>query len=641
MQLPLGTLLQGGKYRIIEKIGQGGFGVTYKAEDTPLERIVAIKEFFFAANCERQTGTNQVTFSANNSELVTKLKRKFLNEAKRLAKFNHNSIVSIFDVFEENGTAYFSMEYIKSGSLEDLVRKSGKLSESKALAYIQQLGEVLHYLHNRKTCHLDIKPANVLLDENGRIKLIDFGLSKQYEVNSAHTTTLLAVSKGYAPIEQYSQGGISNFSPSADIYSLGATLYFLLKGEAPPEAIHLAYNVLPKIKNVSDVTNAAILYAMKANSKQRPQTVTEWLAGFDKPGMAHHQSAIKKKSALTSFEINQPIEDTEILQTKSLNYDDVKDFSDGLAGVMPKGICGFSSGKCGFIDKFGKQVIPCIYDNTWGFNEGLASVEQNGKWGCINKSGNIIIPIVYDMVDIFHEGLANIKQNGKYGFIDKSGKHVIPVVYDYAGIFSEGLAWVRNEQWICIDKTGKKVIPSGFSMAGYFREGLAVAKKGNYSLFDLVRLRPLDGKWGFINKLGKNVIPYDYDEAAGFQEGLASVEQNGKYGFIDKTGQLVINFLYNDAKDFSEGVASVEQNGKWGFINKTGQQMIPIIYDKTSDFSEGLAWVSQSGKYGFIDKRGLQVIPFLYDNAKIFREGLAGVKQNGKWGFIDKTGKGI
>jgi serine/threonine protein kinase len=317
MQLPSETLLQGGKYRIIEKIGQGGFGITYKAEDTLLERIVAIKEFFFASNCERQASTNQVTFSANNSDLVTKLKRKFLNEAKRLAKFTHNSIVSIHDVFEENGTAYFSMEYIKSGSLDDLVRKSGKLSELEAMVYIQQLAEVLHYLHSRKTCHLDIKPANVLLDENGRIKLIDFGLSKQYEINMAHTTTLLAVSKGYAPIEQYSQGGISNFSPSADIYSLGATLYFLLKGEAPPEAIHLAYNVLPKIKNVSDVTNAAILHAMKANSKERPQSVTEWLAGFDKPALKPTLSVQKKKTApIPHTIIVQPTIETEVFYQK-------------------------------------------------------------------------------------------------------------------------------------------------------------------------------------------------------------------------------------------------------------------------------------------------------------------------------------
>jgi len=636
MQLPSETLLQGGKYRIIEKIGQGGFGVTYKAEDTALERMVAIKEFFFAANCERQTGTNQVTFSANNSELVTKLKHKFLNEAKRLAKFTHNSIVSIYDVFEENGTAYFSMEYIKSGSLDDLVRKSGELSESKALTYIQQLGEVLHYLHSRQTCHLDIKPANVLLDENGRIKLIDFGLSKQYEINTAHTTTLLAVSKGYAPIEQYSQGGISDFSPTADIYSLGATLYFLLKGEAPPEAIQLVVSKLPEIKNVSDATNTAIQYAMKANSKERPQSVTEWLAKFDKPGMEPPQSAKKKKPALTSAEIKQPIEETEIL-----------------------------------------QPIAFVYDNIGGFREGLASVEQNGKWGCINKSGNIVIPIVYDQVGGFYEGLAYIKLNGKYGFIDKSGKHVIPVVYDHPSTFSEGLARVElNGKYVFIDKTGKQVIPSGFIWAGYFQEGLAMVVQKKYSLFNSVRLWPLDGsKYGFIDKSGKHVIPYNYDHASGFSEGLACVKLNGKYGFIDKSGQEIIAFRNDNTSDFSEGLAGVEHNAKCGFIDKTGQQMIPFIYEEASDFSEGLARVKLNGKYGFIDKRGQpvipliyegaysfseglarvelnrkygfidkrgqQVIPFIYDDSKIFSEGLAWVKQNEKWGFIDKMGKGI
>lgn len=453
MQLPSETLLQGGKYRIIEKIGQGGFGITYKAEDTLLDRKVAIKEFFYVANCERQTGTNHVTFSANNSELVTKLKRKFLNEAKRLAKFNHNSIVSIYDVFEENGTAYFAMEYIKSGSLDDLVCKSGRLLESKALEYMRQMGEVLHYLHTRQTCHLDIKPTNILLDETGRIKLIDFGLSKQYEVNSAHTTTLLAVSKGYAPIEQYSQGGISDFSPTADIYSLGATLYFLLKGEAPPEAIQLVGSVLPEINNVSDVTNAAIQHAMKAISKERPQSVTEWLAEIE-IGKNTNSKLTASESDENTLIITS--ENANILQIER-NYEYTDDFIEDLALVK-------FNNKWGFINRRRQEVISLKYDGAWSFCDGLAKVRINEKYGFIDKTGKVIIPLIYDSLGSFREGFAYIREGDKYGYINKYGKKIIEPKFNNAYDFHEGRAKVEDES-----NTYAYIDTNGSLITGYYR----------------------------------------------------------------------------------------------------------------------------------------------------------------------------
>lgn len=277
MHLLPNTYLHNNKYRIVSTISQGGFGITYKAEDLALGRIVAIKEFFFSNHCARKPESNELISSSFDMELVSKLKARFIEEARRLAKLNHQNIVAIHDVFEENDTAYFVMEYIEGGSLEDLVKREGRVSTLKAIDFIKQIGSALSYLHKRKICHLDIKPANILLDENGTIKLIDFGVSKQYDDEDNHTTTFLAVSKGYAPLEQYSKNGVKVFQPASDIYALGATLYFLLSGQQPLEASTLVTTPLPCIINVPDAVNQTISKAMSVKFIDRQQTVNEFI----------------------------------------------------------------------------------------------------------------------------------------------------------------------------------------------------------------------------------------------------------------------------------------------------------------------------------------------------------------------------
>ena len=216
-----GTLLKSGDYRIERVLGQGGFGITYLATQVGLDRQVAIKEFFMKEYCERDSDTSQVSMGSSGSkELVSKFKVKFIKEAKTIAGLNHPNIIRIHDIFEENGTAYYVMEYHGNGSLSELLNSKGKLSEIESLRYIRQIADALSYIHENKMNHLDVKPGNVLLDNKGNAVLIDFGLSKRYDEEGNQTsTTPVGISHGYAPMEQYKKGGVGIFSPSTDIYS--------------------------------------------------------------------------------------------------------------------------------------------------------------------------------------------------------------------------------------------------------------------------------------------------------------------------------------------------------------------------------------------------------------------------------------
>ena len=165
MCLSPGAMLQGGKYRIESILGQGGFGITYLATQVSLGRKVAIKEFFMKEHCNRDADTSHVSVpSIGSRELVEKFKVKFMKEAQMISEYRHPNIVNIHDVFEENGTAYYVMEYHDGGSLSSL---DLPLSVEQASGYIRQIESALSVLHENKTMHLDIKPSNVLLDKSG------------------------------------------------------------------------------------------------------------------------------------------------------------------------------------------------------------------------------------------------------------------------------------------------------------------------------------------------------------------------------------------------------------------------------------------------------------------------------------------
>lgn len=282
MNLQPNTLLQGGKYRIEKVLGQGGFGITYLGLQTGLERKVTIKEFFMKEYCNRNEATSDVSIGSQGSyELVERFRAKFIKEARLIAAIDNPHIVRIHDIFEENETAYYVMEYIDGGSLKNLVTQQGALTENEALGYIRQAAEALNYIHSQKILHLDIKPANILLRHGKEIVLIDFGISKRYDKDGGQTsTTPIGISKGYAPMEQYS--GVDNFTPCTDIYSLGATLYYLLTGLVPPEANEVNDNGLPALPaTISSTTRQVIEQAMQPRRKDRPQSIDDFLKSLN------------------------------------------------------------------------------------------------------------------------------------------------------------------------------------------------------------------------------------------------------------------------------------------------------------------------------------------------------------------------
>ena len=306
--LSAGTTLQHGKYRIISTLGQGGFGITYLAENTMLEGKVAIKEFFYKEYCDRDADTRHVTVpTSGNREIVERFKQKFIKEARTIFSLNHPNIVRILDVFEENGTAYYVMDYIEGESLGDMVKRRGAIPEAEALGYVKDAASALEYIHSKNINHLDIKPSNLVLrHDDGKVLVIDFGVAKQYDAVTSEgtTTTPVGISHGYSPAEQYRKNGVQAFSPQSDVYALAATLFKLLTGNTPPEAMEIQDEGLPvaelQEKQISRPVISAIAMAMKGRH-ERTQSVTEFVSNLSR-GCIEESEWTEVFSALTESE---------------------------------------------------------------------------------------------------------------------------------------------------------------------------------------------------------------------------------------------------------------------------------------------------------------------------------------------------
>lgn len=278
--LKVGVTLNKGRYRIVNFLASGGFGNTYVAYDTSFDTLCAIKEFFIKGDSQRdKNNMNVVVSNPDKIQMFNSLKDKFDREARRLYAIRSEHVVSVHDRFAENNTSYYTMDLIEGQALSNIMKKEGKpFPEQKVIEIIAQMLDALKAIHEENLLHMDVKPANILVNKQGKYVLIDFGASKQSEnVDGMTTSTAMAYTPGFAPTEQTS-GTEKRWGPWTDIYALGATAYNLLTGKRPPvidDIMEDGEQAFKYPENVSQYMKKMISWMMQPVGKNRPQSADE------------------------------------------------------------------------------------------------------------------------------------------------------------------------------------------------------------------------------------------------------------------------------------------------------------------------------------------------------------------------------
>lgn len=275
--LPLQTRLQ--EYLLEQVLGAGGFGITYLAQDTNLDKPVAIKEYLPSELAMRAPDGSVAPLASGKASGYRWGLDRFLMEARTLAKFSHPGIVRVLRYFEANGTAYMVMEYEKGEPLKNVFILSPQLPEAELKRLMEPLLEGLREVHAAGFLHRDIKPDNIFVRADGRPVLIDFGAARN--ALGGETRSLTAVlTPGFAPLEQYS--GEGRQGPWTDLYAMGGVLYRAVTDRNPPDAVAriredtLGAGLASAKGKYSDGFLRAIEWAMALDEKQRPQSIDDW-----------------------------------------------------------------------------------------------------------------------------------------------------------------------------------------------------------------------------------------------------------------------------------------------------------------------------------------------------------------------------
>lgn len=681
--LPIGSILKSPKYeyRVEAVLGKGGFGITYlvsatvKIGNVPVKVKFAVKEHFLSNDCERDAKTGKVICSFPAKQRVGNALKDFLSEATRLSRIgaDHPNLVKVNEVFEANGTAYYVMEYLEGESLRSWVESHGRLSEKEMVKVMNPIIKTVEFLHHSRITHLDIKPDNIMLarSDDGDIRpvLIDFGLAKHYDQMGRPTSTIntLGCSDGFSPIEQYA--GITTFSPSADIYALGATMWFCLTGRQPGRSIELeegelvgslptnvseevrdriasACRLRPKFRNLTGyvsessphVDNTLSQEAQAGSVATRPLSIRRKFSGMSCVG----NRIIKRPAMIAGITIviGLMVTVSVLLFSGRIGGRNTDDLAKEMTSVLNVPFLDEDTELYGFLNMCGDTVIPPAFQKIGTFCEGLMRVKTDGKYGYIDKKGKMVIPARYRVASDFSEGVAIIG-NKKYGAIDKIGKYVIDTIYEYIDSFKDGVARVRNSgKYGLIDKKGNYVTYPQYDYMEYADENMMMVR--------------IDRKYGYIDLGGNLIVPPKYESVRNFSEGLARIEETGKYGYIDKSGNIVVEPEYDWASlEYKDGLAFVRRDQDLWYIDRNGHTVIHKQKDNNfwerfgynCDFSEGLAsfYDEKTNRYGYIGKKGEFVIAPQFREPHEFSEGYAAVKYRGDndswvYGYINRVG---
>lgn len=445
----IGTILRQ-RYLIKELLGDGGFGETYLAEDF----------------------TN-IPVSSKPMCVVKRLKPEKRDEPETLCQFkeeatilhelgnSHDQIPKLIDYFQENRDYYLVQEYIDGHDLSNEIIQGKQWSEAEVIQLLQEILEVLAFVHQQGAIHRDIKPSNLMRRYSDcKLILIDFGIVKELStlvvnVQGQMSSSTFSGTLGYMPSEQLH--GHPKFC--SDVYALGLTAIQALTG-VPPQELPKDPNTLEVIwrdrTQVSDWLADILIKMMRYDFRQRYQSATEALQALNPTVVS-----------LPALQLPPPVTPLEPF---------------------------ISNNKWGYKDKDGKVVIQPQYNSAANFFEGLARVRLGYKYGYIDQMGTVVIEPLFGWAGSFSEGLARVMNNSKFGYIDKKGEFVNQQPFDGALDFSEGLAAVMiDKKWGYINKRGELVIQPRFDGAENFSQERA-------------RVR-IDWHWHYIDKTGNFINP--------------------------------------------------------------------------------------------------------------------------------------
>lgn len=506
-----GTIVNSGKnvYTIKSVLGNGAFGITYHA--TGLIRIgnvrfevpFAIKEHFMQS-CFRDKDGTRVLCTPGSKDDVNLSRKDFLTEAKRLQLLCNTTryIVKVNEAFEANGTAYYVMEYLSGGSLK-------AKSKQQAIDYMLNISEAVQVLHGNRMLHMDIKPSNVILkvdeDTNELYPvLIDFGITRHFDDKGKPTTASLTkgVSMGYAPIEQYDE--VTTFSPTIDIYAMGATLYYLLTERNPPDAFKLCNDFKPIRETLS-----------KACCDEFIPFITKAMAANYKDRYSNAQAFIRDLKNIT------------------LSNDDFQRDTDGADSSAKNGLPPTSRIKKNEYSAFfsSKTLTAPLYKYVYTFNERLGHIYNSDIEGVIQT------------IIIAQETKSNL-----FGIIDGSNNNVIvPFIYMSIGRF-EKIPAVRGSDftfgWLLVAPFQKR--QDGDSYKG----GLEITSNGNIveSFF------PEDTQAHFPNEPRTcEIICRQTFDVNGKKVSITIQQNPWEYlGIVDTEGNVIAPYIYDSIEPFSE-----------------------------------------------------------------------------------------
>lgn len=611
-----GTMLRAGAYRIVRYLSKGGFGITYLAEHTLLEKRVAIKELYISEWCNRDArGAISVGVTTNKVK-YDKLHRKFISEAKAQCHLDHPGVVRVSDVFEENGTAYYVMDYIDGQSLAKLLeQRRGGMTESEALTYIRQVADALAYVHSTGRLHLDIKPANIMIDRAGRAILIDFGVSKQYDTEGLNDSTLIGHTPGFSSPEQ-AAGDMRYFSPASDIYSLGATLYNLLTGRRIPDtALRFSGEPITALPaGISSSTAAAIEASLRLRKDRRPQSIPAFLALLNAsdetrrdPEPTQTSSAFPSTTKFT----RSPRSRKTLWITLSLTAA----VATGAALYFLKSPSGTGSATAlQSTDSLNTSTIIAsqspdsskiqIDNNPQSDTYVISSVsatlndDEQADVDYLNKHTIWkLAELKTDRYKALYRAIGNgeIDSIARHDYFmvesrctNKKANRLIDLVWKSKGTNSEKFNVRRLREFKDQDEMDLNKIIDRVAVAQP-REPNKEPRPSHKPLYVSTDVQNKNDVIKEANKAPENkplkTSPsnqnkrrrFDKKQALGmshYSEGLAAVQiTNGKWGYVDKQDYWVIEPKYDFADLFSGGRAEVKLNGEYFFINKQGDRV--------------------------------------------------------------------